>query len=750
MPDDRLYNLLPEYDRVADTTIGGPLQALLRVIAEQVDVVQADIDQLYRNWFIETCADWVVPYIGDLVGYHPLSLGEAGQSTTPEGQRLERASEPRADVARTIATRRRKGTLSVLVEIARDVADWPARAVEFYTLLAYTQCVKHVRLDRGRTVDVRDGDALEQIVSAFERLAHTVDVRRVDSSRTTGRFNIPEVGLFLWRLRCYSRTRTPARCWDDVTHQYAFSILGNDTPLLTLPQPAQCDDPGPLDVPDWIRRRAFEESLYDYCGASLSLSIWRDDPDGAPVPVEDIVPADLGDWTYEPQGSQVAVDPVLGRIVFADSAAPKSDDVWVSYHVSFSADMGGGEYLRTRPPIGDRRVYTVGRGAQFETIASAVDRWQTDKAGDSAAREAVIEVVDSGVYEGSVTIKLDQGDELELRAAPGTFPVILLPDGYSRPGELRIIGTGLPPGGGQPPEPPGEGPGDAGPPLPQVSGDTGCVEYSDPALPSFTLEGFLVARRSMTITGPVAQVTVRHATIVPGWSLEGNCSPEHPEHPSIELSETPAKLVIDHSIVGSIQVKLDEPASDPADIVAHDSVIDSTRADIPAISSAGAGYAYARVWLRRCTVIGELLLHALELGDNSLLLGNLQVARRQEGCVRFCWVEPGSRTPRRYECQPDLVIAAVQSASVPPAMRTAAEDSETIRVRPLLVSERYGTPTYCQLAQGCAREISAGADDQSEMGAFHDLFQPQRLANLNSRLRDFTPAGMDTGVIIVT
>jgi len=40
-----------------------------------------------------------------------------------------------------------------------------------------------------------------------------------------------------------------------------------------------------------------------------------------------------------------------------------------------------------------------------------------------------------------------------------------------------------------------------------------------------------------------------------------------------------------------------------------------------------------------------------------------------------------------------------------------------------------------------------GADDESEMGAFHDLFQPQREANLLARLDEFTPAGMDVGII---
>jgi hypothetical protein len=33
------------------------------------------------------------------------------------------------------------------------------------------------------------------------------------------------------------------------------------------------------------------------------------------------------------------------------------------------------------------------------------------------------------------------------------------------------------------------------------------------------------------------------------------------------------------------------------------------------------------------------------------------------------------------------------------------------------------------------------------MGAFHDLYQPQRAANLRARLNEYTPAGMTAGMI---
>jgi hypothetical protein len=758
MPDDRLYNLLPEYYRAADTAAGSVLRELLQVISAQVDVVQADLDQLYRNWFIETCQDWVVPYLGDLVGYQPLSMGEAAQSTTAEGQRLERAVEGRADVGRTVATRLRKGTPAVLVELAADVARWPARAVEFRTLLEATQSVNHVRLDRGRTADLRNGDQLDNAGGPFDRLAHVAEIARASSARRAGRYDIPDLGLFVWRLGCYSITRAPAFCWDQSRNQYSFNILGIDASLLTSPQdPGRLTEPDEVDVPAWIRRRWFKANLDDYYGPHASLCVWRDQPDDTGlVPVTDIVPADLTDWTYRARRGQVAIDPVLGRIAFPPGNAP-SEGVWVSYHYGFSADLGGGEYLRLRPAIAGRQIYQVRTGGDpdagiYATIMAAVARWRTDKTADGSLQDAVIEVLDSGVYAETMDIALDEGDHLELRAAPGTRPVILLQDRYAnRPDAMRVYGTGQPNGKAA------AGPAAAAaPPLPGVDPGTGCLDYPIPPMPTFVLDGFLVTGRSLLVTGPVARVTIRHCTLVPGWSLECDCTARRGEEPSVELTSTPAKLVVDHSIIGSIQVTLDQPVGDPIQIDAHDSIIDATSTTLPAIASTEGGYAYATVRLRRCTVIGAVLAHVLALGENTIFLGLLQVARRQQGCARFCWIEPGSRTPSRYECQPDLVRQAISAAAAAPHSTLAAsqvsadQDAETARVRPRFNSLGYGSPVYCQLAQDCAPEITSGADDESELGAFHDLFQPQRLANLTDRLQDFTPADMNSAVFIVT
>jgi hypothetical protein len=110
-----LYELLPAAYRTRDAALGDPLRALLGVIETEFRTLQDDIDRLYDNWFVETCDEWVVPYIGDLLGVRPLLPIGDGVFTQ------------RASVANTIGYRRRKGTAAMLEQLARDVTGWPGR-----------------------------------------------------------------------------------------------------------------------------------------------------------------------------------------------------------------------------------------------------------------------------------------------------------------------------------------------------------------------------------------------------------------------------------------------------------------------------------------------------------------------------------------------------------------------------------------------------------------------------------------------
>jgi hypothetical protein len=734
---DRLNNLLPAIYRIKDAAQQFPLQALLRVIAEQVNVVEDDMTQLYNNWFIETCEDWVVPYIGDLIGYTPVSAaGLPSDDSTAEGRKLNRVLIPRREVANTIRNRRRKGTFSVLDLLANDVSGWPARAVEFYRLLGWNQNINHLHLRRARTVNVRDMEALGLLGGPFDPLAHSVNVRRIDSTLTVGRHNIPSVGVFIWRLNDYSVTHSPAYCAEEEgPNCWTFSILGQDAPLFINPSPeaSPSQTPGPLNLPTPIRRLAFHQNKAAFYGQDKSLAIWVEGWTGVAagqvVPAEDIIPADLSDWQYVPPLKKIAVDPVLGRISFPRGQLPKKG-VRVTYHYGFSADIGGGEYDRPLSQSANAVIHSVGSKGQYKTINAAIAAWLQATSAPStgagaASPDLVVEIVDSGVYAEQLNVTLQANQSLQIRAAANKRPIIRLLDWQSD------------------------------------SPDAFSVTMAAGA--RLTLDGLLVTGRPIIINGPQtaapeaplvpvcgASVVIRHCTLVPGWGLDCGCEPDRPSEPSLELSNVRAQVRIQHSILGSIQIQESQLTYDPIPVAITDSILDAINPKQEALGAPGLAVANATLTMKRCTVFGIVNVHAIAMAENCIFNNCLNVARRQLGCMRFCYVLPGCRTPRRYDCQPDLVVQAVKAQNLKPAEQNAMIASEKLRVLPQFTSIRYGNPGYAQLGPNCAIEITSGADDESEMGAFHDLFQPQREANLLARLNDYTPAAMDVGIIHAT
>jgi hypothetical protein len=396
--------------------------------------------------------------------------------------------------------------------------------------------------------------------------------------------------------------------------------------------------------------------------------------------------------------------PELGRIAFSKRSPP--DRILVSYYYGFSDDIGGGEYSRPIYQPKDFELYSVGEGG-FESITQAFDRWQEDKKNaEKADRKehllhAVIEIAESGSFTAPAEIPLAKDESLHIRAANRVRPIVRAMDPDSESfGNLA------------------------------VTGDLGS---------SFTIDGLIIADGGVSIAGDMARVAVRHSTIVPGHRLREGCEPERCPAPSLEIFGTKSCVHIDHSIIGPIRIS---GGAEPLDIHIVNSVLDALGSARIAIGSQSVSFAPAELTIKKSTVLGSIEVHAIKLAENSIFSGPVKVARTQIGCMRFCYVpKRSSRTPKRYNCQPDNVIQKAPAGK---------KHQEALRVRPQFKGVQYGKPNYCRLSDYCAEEIRRGSEDESEMGVFHDLYEPQRRANLETRLDDYMPAGMNANVVFVS
>jgi hypothetical protein len=732
---EQLYELLPAVHRIRDVAQGEPLRALLGVIDAEVAILELDIDRLYDNWFIETCDEWVVPYLGDLLSIRGVIPVHGG------------AFSQRAVVANTLAYRRGKGTAATLEQLARDVTGWPAKVVEFFELLATTQHLNHVRLANRAIVDLRDANQLELIDTPFDRAAHTADVRHIDNGR--GRHNIPNVGIFLWRLRRFALARSTARAASEPPDgRYTFNPRGESRALFNRPRSETGVGhlAGEENVPAPLRRRplydeleARRQALVDdrtprgaYFGPQPVLEVFiRSAPAPfAAIPPEEILICDLsetdtGDWrrppvskTYirtsdgqsVPRAITVAVDPVLGRLAFrsdfvADFAALT---VEVSFSYGFSGELGGGPYNRQtstrqwltapgRPPswqLGVTRDPTVladpaSAGVVVDSLAAAITAWNAHLSANPAPDDpfGLIAVMDSRSYfEPLPAITIPDGGKLAIVAAD--WP-LLTPDSSGQ--QQRHIGQIVAE--------------DRRPHIVSGLAVEGTADAASLEPGELVLDGLLIDGQ-VTIAGNLGRLTFAHATLVPA---RGGLA--------VGASNARLEIVLDHAICGPIALGELVPR-----LSVRDSIVDGAGA--AAITAPGC-----HSEILTSTVFGAVTSGSL-MASNSIFTELVDVTRRQIGCVRFSYLPIASRSPRRYRCQP---VAATAAA----------------RVIPQFSSDTYGDPDYGQLGANSAPELRAGADDEGEMGAFHLLQQSHRLANLQSHFAEHLRFGLEAGILFV-
>ena len=172
-----------------------------------------------------------MPYFAELVG---LSLGPALPASADAPGSGADAIWRRAQVADAITDRSRKGSFSVLQQLATQATGWPARAIELRRMALATQSARMPDVGRRRLIDLADADALDLLGTPLSAAAPLADVRRLSSHRTPGTTDPSAVAVWLWRLVADRVSHAPA-ARAGAENRYTFDQLGRDLALAVIP-----------------------------------------------------------------------------------------------------------------------------------------------------------------------------------------------------------------------------------------------------------------------------------------------------------------------------------------------------------------------------------------------------------------------------------------------------------------------------------------------------------------------------------
>ncbi len=772
-----LYERLPEIYRLRDDEQSPPgqLRAYLAAVEMAFSAIQENIESLYHDLFIDTCDDWVIPYVADLVGASHLK----GEPRTL-----------RADVADTIALRRRKGTLAAIERLAANLTGWAARSVELRENLGWNQHLNHLRPDvggaspyaaaevdrfvvrRGGTLPVRDPARLSLLGTPFDAAAYTCDVKPAHDSAV--HYNLPNLAIFLWRLDAYRLrvVRPLVQGFDTITapapEEAPFvvrfdlhpldrgcrlfntfrTLPGDDAPSLTQPDQV----PGPIPAArltsaseagnprSYVGVDTFDpaagETGLDLSDAGLQLFLPHDPFAGTT-------------WTFRGDNlcawaaglrrrvgvHEIVIDPTIGRIAIGvgndlerDALTPVVD--------AYAGRVRVGYTYGAPAPVGAHPVSRGSAPAQFQ--GQAVVRRIVNTLGNpgfrlqdalenlrDAASPTVIEIHDSLVHEldpaavtGTTTMVDGAGAlafnrSVVIRAASGQRPIVRLTE------PLRFRPT----------------------------------DPGDPGVERLTVrfEGIYLTRGELypddaplVARAAVAALEFLGCTLDPGGfrARDGTRTPMSP--PSLRLtvpygftgtpggeeafSPTPT-ILLQRSISGALHLDSGYTLRVEHSIVdAGRGVSDATDATFAIRDGSGAPNGWgAPLTARQAVFLGRVrVAHAA--GEGGIWVHRLEVHENQTGCIKYSYFRGDQdRLPQNHAC--------VLGGQAP------------LR----FVSEWFEDASYAQLALSSDSRILNRGPDDDQMGAYGAITQEShKWTNLQIRLREFMPLGVRPLVVPVT
>ncbi|QQZ39395.1 hypothetical protein IF690_15095 [Pseudomonas sp. SK3(2021)] len=782
-----LFERLPEIYRTRDAEVTPPnqLRAYLGAIEGPFGALHQDIAQLYQDLFIDTCDDWVIAYLADLLGTTHLK----GEPRTL-----------RADVADTIALRRRKGTLGAIERLAVNLTGWACRGVELRANLGWTQHLNHQRPDaggeppyaastltrfhipHGGTAPLRDPAALALLGTPFDGFAYTADVKPAfDDAR---HINLPNLAIFLWRLAVYrlSRVLPLAKASIDLGAQPSglarfalrFDLHPLDIPVrlfntsrpgflragtsggIVSPLTEADAVPGPMldgrltsHTPsghpeayvqvDYYNAGTVPPSGFDLGKVGLHLFMPQT---LAPLLVP---PAPLSEWQWLFRGDnlcawetglrrplrsgEIVIDPDIGRVLIGLETAAQADELIVSENGSLVSRLFSSFTYGATGPVG---AHPVTR--HFPALAPTVQLRHVGEVSGGITLQAALDGLAAVAAPVVIEIHDSLVHRIDLSLLPGTAIDGTLSLRLAQSLTIRAAG-------------------DHRPILrlaQPLSMRPVTAGSATPAEPRIRLEGLYIAPdenapfpagQALIDRAAVARLEIIGCTLAPGGhSLrDGNRAPMQPalrlvdgygfSDPGDVAAFVPTPdIVIQRSITGSIAI--DERYR--LDI--EDSIVDAGLGfndaatglfAIAAASDAVNGWA-AVLNFDGLTCFGPVRVAAVG-GLGGIFTQRFEVLDNQRGCIKWsAFSSDVDRLPPNHFC-------------------VHAPDARIV-----FTSERFHDPGYAQLRRETDRRVRELGPDDDAMGAFGFLLEAHKWTNLHVRLHEFMPVGVRPLIVPVT
>lgn len=775
-----LYQRLPEIYRIKDQeqVPPGQLKAFVDILDSTQSAISNNIEALYHDLFIESCHDWVIPYLADLLGTSHLS----GLPWTL-----------RTDVARTIKHRRRKGTLGAIESLTFALTRWASHTVELRDRIVWDQHLNHQRPDRngqpplpmligenqsiagavqGGTVNLRDPALLSFYNGPFDPFAKVIDVKPV----TTGaaRHNFPNLAIFLWRLVDYT---LPVIQPDFVFNQ-RFAPLPEALPagaaefvvgfnLHPLGEPIvafnthryQADDeppdltsmdavPGPMPT-----ARLSENTLTGNPESYLAIEFYTSIDDLPRLMASDAVGLTLylpdslsgANWTFRGANLcawqdglaadlseyEIAVDPVHGRILFGvtdttSEADLIQDGLFVSLTYGFSGPTGAQPIVRKSTARDKLRVDFDGLTDESGTTTPIANGLALQQALDNLPTRAaplLIEIQDSRTYDLNINAVAGVGNESGLDVLRLSRSLHIRAASGQRP-IVRLF------------RPLAFRPEDVNAPEVENLNVTleGLYLTWDKTSPEFAAETALIQRAALNT------LTLSGCTLDPGSHRALN-GMRHDVRYSLNLNndygfdpaggedfEQIPSINIERSILGPIAM------DDAYELVLQDSILDAASGvqnPSPAYALHSSSLPITNNWgpnlqVRNLTCFGRMRVEKVS-GEGGIWLHSLEVHNDLAGCIKFSYFSGiDDKLPQHQAC----VFGTSVSLS--------------------FASETFGDAGYGQIRQRSDDAVLEQGPNSDAMGAFGYLMNTHKWKNVNIRYREFMPVGVTPVLIPVT